>query len=515
MNFIRTTMLAATIAYFGVAFGGVLTSFKPEIAACDTKIRALLTEIVRSQCEVQSLKTGTMPIVGPLFARRALNKDLPKVEALYKEACKAFDDMGFQADAQQLQGLAQAVTQARNLLNSPVLVPPATYDPCIDKIKAYDQMLRDMEDRLLAHGYKASEQVYHEDVSAIARLADWTPNVLQREQFFAQIRENARIVYHPAYNLKWGSLIAHFHPFDPTKYGKIYAGLTKDVADIQTIKPQHDVSDTDLTLVHSQAYIDELKTPLGAAKIAELWPLAIAPKAFINNVLNPIYRYATQGTIDGVEYAIQDPSRHVFNLGGGQHHAKTDSFVIGGFCFVNDTCISLLKHADYLKNKKVLIIDLDAHQGNGNEEVCIVKADEFARNNTTVEIFDVYNKDTWPGDFNVQSRINYSFPIPHTISDTAYLTIIAQQLPEVLQKSKPDLIIYNAGTDPLAGDEIGALNISHGAMVKRDELVFKAAMQHNVPVVMLLSGGYSHESGALIEESIKNILINVFGFVRK
>jgi histone deacetylase 11 len=98
-------------------------------------------------------------------------------------------------------------------------------------------------------------------------------------------------------------------------------------------------------------------------------------------------------------------------------------------------------------------------------------------------------------------------------SDEEYLTKLAAALDEAFQKCQPppQLLVYNAGTDILAGDPLGGLNVSENGVLKRDEMVFQAALKHGVPVVMMTSGGYSKDSAPCIAHSIEN-LVQKFGF---
>lgn len=133
--------------------------------------------------------------------------------------------------------------------------------------------------------------------------------------------------------------------------------------------------------------------------------------------------------------------------------------------------------------KRFLIIDLDAHQGNGHAR------DHMDRNKYC--IFDVYNHYIYPGDEDAKRGISYDINALDCNDDMSYLDKIDDELPNAFEKFKPDFVIYNAGTDCMSGDPLGRLDLSPDAIIKRDEIVFRLAYEvYKVPIVMLLSGGY-------------------------
>jgi histone deacetylase 11 len=311
------------------------------------------------------------------------------------------------------------------------------------------------------------------------------------------------IIYHKNYNISLFGF-QRLHPFDTCKYGKIYNYLVKEVK----IKPEQfytpeEVSDADLLKVHSKKYLASLCNSRNIFRIAELdYPYLGFFYHFIPNfllkwlILKPM-RLATGGTILGANLALTNG--WAINLSGGYHHAKRD--VGSGFCYYADIPLAAYKifekHPDY----NILIVDLDAHQGNGHES--ILGGDK------RIHIFDVYNEDAFPWDVYVMHNIEFRFPIPSQTSDDKYLSLLQKELPVAVEKTKPNLIIYNAGTDILQNDPIGHLNVSENGIIQRDEFVFKMAKKYNVPILMVLSGGYTQASSSVISKSIKNILTTV------
>jgi len=312
-------------------------------------------------------------------------------------------------------------------------------------------------------------------------------------------------------------LDSFIHPFDSMKYGKVEKYLKKYFKkrnrNVQFYTPT-EVSQDDLALVHTQAYIDLINTNKQAiSEIVEVSPLAIAPRFLIEKILLRPMRLATGGTIQAARLALAHG--WAINLGGGYHHAKSQELERGGYCIYADIPIAVRKlWQEVDQNLNVLIIDLDAHQGNGHEAV--LGDDE------RVAIFDMYNGDTYPQDEDAKSQITFDFPIRQGTEDQAYLDLLETELPAALdqlekEKRKPDLIIYNAGTDILQGDPEGQLSISMAGIIQRDEIVFRQAKNRQIPILYLFSGGYTKSSllnrrtgsAYVISKSLKNILDNI------
>ena len=129
---------------------------------------------------------------------------------------------------------------------------------------------------------------------------------------------------------------------------------------------------------------------------------------------------------------------------------------------------------------------------------------------TIISIFDVYNDEVYPDDIEAKKYIDYDFPVLNYTGDSVYLNLLEEMLPPAIKRSKPDFIIYNAGNDVFKGDLLGKMSLSKEGIIKRDEMVFQYAREKKIPVLMLLSGGYSKKSAEISSESIANILEKFF-----
>ncbi len=308
------------------------------------------------------------------------------------------------------------------------------------------------------------------------------------------------IIYSEDYNISFLGL-EKLHPFDSKKYGRVFKLLNekRGLTLFQFHQPAP-VSDADLLQIHTHAYLHSLSDSATAARIAEMPLLGYAPNFIIQKCLLKPMRYATGGSIRGIDLALSHG--WAINLSGGYHHAKADSGE--GFCFFADIPLAVKNLHETHPDFQVLIVDLDAHQGNG--VAAILHADQ------RVHIFDVYNSQIYPNDKTAESYVQYKYPVPAYIRDDDYLSIIEQELPKAIESSKADFIIYNAGTDIFEEDPLGAMGVSQAGIIRRDQIVFQEALKRKIPILMLLSGGYTQKSAIIIADSINNLLEKTLPF---
>ncbi|NEQ35191.1 MAG: histone deacetylase [Okeania sp. SIO3I5] len=313
-----------------------------------------------------------------------------------------------------------------------------------------------------------------------------------------------KIIYSPKYDIRFFG-IEKLHPFDSCKYSRVWKTLIAEfgyqLLKKITTQPQKTASKSELLTVHNDYYLNLLKSSQYVAQALELLPLAIVPNWIQNKfVLTPML-WATKGTIIAAEEALK--SGIAINLSGGYHHASQERGE--GFCIYSDIAISialLQKSNKIKKGEKVIIIDLDAHQGNGLERIFYDDPD--------VLIFDMYNQDIYPQDTLAREGINYDIPLHLGTQDDQYLGLLKEKLPSFLNEaSEAKIAFYNAGTDIYKSDLLGGLKISAKGVLERDKFVFKNLTEANIPWVMVLSGGYTQQSYKLIANSI-SYLFHIF-----
>jgi histone deacetylase 11 len=309
-----------------------------------------------------------------------------------------------------------------------------------------------------------------------------------------------RIVYSRHYNIGLAGL-QRLHPFDTRKYGRAYRMLRQHFGRRLkpiTLRPPGPAAREDLLRVHTPAYLDRLRDPRTIAAAVELSVLQRLPAFLLDRFLLRPMRWATHGTILGVEQAL----RHglAINLGGGFHHAKPSAGE--GFCIYADAAVAVqhARSAGWIDEpSRIAYIDLDAHQGNG---VC-----HCFRDDSRVFVFDMYNADIYPyGDRVARERIDCDLPLSMRCGDTEYIDLLRDRLPGFLDSiahSHPiALAIYNAGTDIVVGDPLGQLNVTPAGVLQRDAFVVNTLRERGIPTLMLPSGGYTSQSYRLIAESV-------------
>lgn len=191
-----------------------------------------------------------------------------------------------------------------------------------------------------------------------------------------------------------------------------------------------------------------------------------------------------QGTIVGAQKSFD--TKVSFNIAGGTHHAFTDHGE--AFCLLNDQAIATQFLLNHKLAKKIVIIDLDVHQGNGTAEIF--------QNNPNVFTFSTHGKTNYPFKKET-SDLDIAFDDGTT--DDAFLKTIGDIIPKLIETQKPDFIFYLAGVDILTSDKLGKLSCSLEGCKKRDELVFELCAKHQIPTQVSMGGGYSPNIKTIIE----------------
>ncbi|GIY16752.1 hypothetical protein CDAR_558031 [Caerostris darwini] len=313
------------------------------------------------------------------------------------------------------------------------------------------------------------------------------------EVYFDISPDQIPIIYSPNYNIRFLGL-QKLHPFDSEKWDKVFnlligAGIITKNTSVEPVEAKDEV----LQVVHPESYLNKLKWSAYVARVTEVPFLFALPNALVQQrVLRP-FRYQTGGTILAGKLAME--RGWAINIGGGFHHCSKDDG--GGFCAYADItlCIRYLFN-NYPSVEKVLIVDLDAHQGNGHER-------DFLLENR-VYIVDAYNREIYPQDEYAKGAIKKKVELDDSVEDAEYL-VRSISVNEAIEEFGPQFMFYNAGTDILKGDPLGGLQITAQAIIDRDELIFKAARRNKIPIVFVTSGGYQKCTAKIIADSIVNL----------
>ena len=280
------------------------------------------------------------------------------------------------------------------------------------------------------------------------------------------------VINHPDYVAK----INDDNKFPIKKFG----ALAKHLLATNIIKKFHipkECSIETMKTSHSLKYINDIKNKTLDIKAQKKigFPIndSVVRRSFV----------ATGGTVLASKLALD--SKLACNTAGGSHHA---TFNFGaGYCVFNDVAVA----ANYLKNKgyakKILIIDLDVHQGNGNSEIF--------KNDKDVITFSMHCVSNYPAK---KSKSDIDIELKDHMEDEEYLNILHKNL-KILNKDRYDFVFYVAGVDIHFDDRLGKLKITDEGINKRDQIVIENFHSRNTPLCGVLGGGYNKSFEKLIE----------------
>jgi histone deacetylase 11 len=299
------------------------------------------------------------------------------------------------------------------------------------------------------------------------------------------------IVYHPRYNITAFGL-ERLHPFDSRKYRRIHDALiARGLRRPKDFVRPRPASRADLLRLHTPEYLRSLRRPDVLAGILEVPIVRRLPGWLVHWRVLRAMRCATGGTSLACRLALEHGLG--INLGGGYHHAA--SAWGGGFCVYADVPLAARTLHDEGKIGRVLVVDLDAHQGNGT--AAVFQGWDWA------SIYDLYERDLFPAR---KEREDYPLPVGPGLTGGEYLGIVRDTLPVALDDIRPDLVVYNAGSDPFVGDPLARYRLMPSDLAERDLLVVDRVRERGIPLAMVLSGGYSAESWKIHADAIEGIL---------
>jgi acetoin utilization deacetylase AcuC-like enzyme len=235
---------------------------------------------------------------------------------------------------------------------------------------------------------------------------------------------------------------------------------------------------TDILLTHAEGYFQRLMEQKLSA--SEQRVIGFPQSEQLTNRELMI----TQGTIDCALFALEHGC--AMNVAGGTHHAFADRGE--GFCLLNDMAVAsnYLLHRDLAK--KILIIDLDVHQGNGTAKLM--------ENVDQVFTFSVHGKNNYPFR---KEKSDLDIGLEDGATGVEYLDMLITVLPDLIESVQPDFVFYLAGVDVLATDKLGKFKLSIEECKQRDKFVLDLVYKHQIPVTVALGGGYSPEIKDIVE----------------
>lgn len=277
------------------------------------------------------------------------------------------------------------------------------------------------------------------------------------------------IVYHPDYVAP----LPPGHRFPMAKFGKVYEWLVRDgIAGLDQFHLPERASDAWLHLAHAPDYVTAYcQGALDARAMRRIglpWSAVLANRTCV----------AVGGTVLAATLALQGGL--ACNTAGGTHHAFYDFG--SGFCIFNDLVIAARLLLEQGKARRVLLIDLDVHQGDGTAAI--------AQGDARIFTFSMHCGDNFP--FRKQQS-NLDIELPVGTADAAYLHTLAGILPDLLSQVRPDFVFYDAGVDPHVEDALGKLALTDEGLYQRDHYVLDTCLRLGVPVATVIGGGYQKD----------------------
>ena len=227
-----------------------------------------------------------------------------------------------------------------------------------------------------------------------------------------------------------------------------------------------------LEAVHDPAYVEEVFTQTVPRE----------KERRIGFPVTPHIAQRVQHTNGGTWLAAQLAMQHGYaaNSAAGSHHALHDTGA--GYCVFNDLAVTANRLIAGGDAARILIVDLDVHQGDGTASLTAGRED--------IVTFSMHAEKNFPVR---KARSDLDVGLPDGTGDDAYLAALATHLPPLLEQVKPDIVLYQAGVDPHEGDRLGRLSLSNEGLEARDRYVIAQARQRALPVASALGGGYGDD----------------------
>ena len=274
--------------------------------------------------------------------------------------------------------------------------------------------------------------------------------------------------YHPLYT----DGIHDEARFPKDRYQKLLHRLEQSEQFSQiTIRTPEPISRDSILLAHDSTYVDAfLNEKLDAKEMRRIGLTPWTPKMIERTLC------LTGGAVEATNHAVKHGGI-TGNMAGGTHHAHRDFG--SGYCVFNDLAISAMYALKHLGLKRVAILDLDVHQGDGT--ATILSTEERTRT------ISVHCSTNFPFRKSVS---DFDLPIEPGSGDVVYMEKV-QEAVNLCLDFEPDLVLYQAGVDGLEHDHLGKLNVTREGMQRRNQYVFEQMLNHRIPTVIFMGGGYS------------------------
>ena len=275
------------------------------------------------------------------------------------------------------------------------------------------------------------------------------------------------VVYNDNYDIP----LPEGHRFVGTKFSDLYNFIkNSNLYTNLTIHQSKSAPINDVQVVHNRDYVMSVKegnlSRDQERRINLPWSEKLAKRSFL----------AIQGTLQTSQLALDYGI--ACHLAGGTHHAFKDCG--SGFCVFNDLAYASITLLNQKKINKILILDLDVHQGDGTASIC--------ENIDNIFTCSIHCKNNFPFD---KKNSNLDVPIDDEVNDVEYINILTKTLDQIESNFTPDIVFYDAGVDVHSNDDLGNLNLTNDGIKKRDEIVCEYFKEKKIPLCTVIGGGYS------------------------
>lgn len=269
------------------------------------------------------------------------------------------------------------------------------------------------------------------------------------------------------------------HRFPMTKYSLLPQQLLREgtLTEDQFFTPNK-VDESIILLTHKKTYWEKLKTLSLSKQEARKTGFPMSQQLIDREMT------LVGGTVDCTAHALRYGC--AMNIAGGTHHAFTDRGE--GFCLLNDNAIAANALLDNSLSKRILIVDLDVHQGNGTAEIF--------KDNQNVFTFSMHGRHNYPFH---KEKSDLDIELEEGMKNDEYLYLLEKNLDKILINFLPDFIFFQSGVDVLETDKLGRLSLTLEGCKKRDTIVFNTAKEINVPIVASMGGSYSPDINDIVE----------------
>ena len=276
-----------------------------------------------------------------------------------------------------------------------------------------------------------------------------------------------RCFHHPDYHYP----LPEEHPFPMDKFTRSRAMLEAELPRAQFVGPEPAPWQM-LLKVHSASYLESVRD--GCLTEFDRNRLGLPDNAGLLDRC----RRETHGTVLAARTALEDGL--AVNLGGGTHHAFADRGL--GFCVLNDVAVACAVLAEEVPGLRVLVVDTDAHQGNGTHALLRGRPGRFSH---SIHVGRNYPAEKEVGDLDVG--------LPRDVGGAEYLAALAASLDEAFDRARPDLVFWNSGADVHVDDRFGQMRLTDDDIAARDMLVLRTTRGAGLPLVVLYGGGYNRD----------------------